>query len=56
MSLSMDVRVDTHDFCPWHFDEIQAVMNSKADARALFLARQKCGEQLAFCAGTGMEE
>jgi len=34
LSLSMDVGVDTHDFRPWHFDEIQAVMKAKADARA----------------------
>ena len=25
----MDVGVDTHDFRPWHFDEIQAVMKAK---------------------------
>jgi hypothetical protein len=29
----MDVGVDSHDFRPWHFDEIQAVMKPKADAR-----------------------
>jgi len=29
LSLSMDVGVDTHDFRPWHFDEIQAVMKAK---------------------------
>jgi calcineurin-like phosphoesterase family protein len=33
LSLSMDVGVDTHDFRPWHVDEIQAVMKTKADAR-----------------------
>lgn len=33
LSLSMDVGVDTHDFRPWHFDEIQTVMNVKAEAR-----------------------
>lgn len=35
LSLSMDVGVDTHDFRPWHFDEIQAVMRAKATTRAL---------------------
>lgn len=33
LSFSMDVGVDTHDFHPWHFDEIQTVMNVKAEAR-----------------------
>lgn len=33
LALSMDVGVDSHDFRPWHFDEIQAVMQAKADAR-----------------------
>jgi calcineurin-like phosphoesterase family protein len=28
-SLSMDVGVDTHDFRPWHFDEIKARMEEK---------------------------
>ena len=32
-SLSMDVGVDTHDFRPWHFDEINLVMTEKAKAR-----------------------
>ncbi len=32
LSLSMDVGVDTHDFRPWHFDEVQAVMQAKAIA------------------------
>jgi hypothetical protein len=32
LSLSMDVGVDTHDFRPWHVDEIRAVMKIKADA------------------------
>jgi hypothetical protein len=27
--LSMDVGVDTHDFRPWHFDEIKAAMEAK---------------------------
>jgi len=31
-SLSMDVGVDTHDFRPWHFDEISEQMASKAQA------------------------
>jgi len=29
-SLSMDVGVDTHDFRPWHFDEIQDRMKAKS--------------------------
>lgn len=33
LSLSMDVGVDTHDFRPWHFDEIEAVMRIKGEAR-----------------------
>jgi calcineurin-like phosphoesterase family protein len=33
LALSMDVGVDTHDFRPWHFDEVQAVMQAKAIAR-----------------------
>jgi calcineurin-like phosphoesterase family protein len=32
-SLSMDVGVDTHAFRPWHFDELQAVMNVRIAAR-----------------------
>ena len=34
LSLSMDVGVGSHDFRPWHFDEIQAVMKVKAEAKA----------------------
>jgi hypothetical protein len=26
----MDVGVDTHDFRPWHFDEINLLMTEKA--------------------------
>lgn len=33
-SLSMDVGVDTHDFHPWHFDEIRDHMKSKAASPA----------------------
>ena len=33
LALSLDVGVDTHEFRPWHFDEIQAVMQPKAIAR-----------------------
>jgi calcineurin-like phosphoesterase family protein len=28
-TLSIDVGVDSHDFRPWHFDEITTVMNAK---------------------------
>jgi calcineurin-like phosphoesterase family protein len=28
-SLSMDVGVDTHDFLPWHFDEVRDRMQAK---------------------------
>jgi hypothetical protein len=28
----MDVGVDSHDFRSWHFDEIQVVMQAKANA------------------------
>jgi calcineurin-like phosphoesterase family protein len=28
-SCSMDVGVDTHDFCPWHFEEIKSRMGAK---------------------------
>jgi calcineurin-like phosphoesterase family protein len=31
-SLSMDVGVDTHDFRPWHFDEIRERMRQKSAA------------------------
>ena len=33
-ALSMDVGVDTHDFRPWHFDEIRSRMDEKAKLRA----------------------
>jgi calcineurin-like phosphoesterase family protein len=32
-SLAMDVGVDTHDFRPWHFDEIATKMKAKEEAR-----------------------
>lgn len=31
-SLSMDVGVDTHQFMPWHFDEIKGFMDAKKRA------------------------
>jgi calcineurin-like phosphoesterase family protein len=34
LSLSMDVGVDSHDFRPWPFDEIQTIMKMKAEAKA----------------------
>jgi len=33
LALSLDGGVDTHDFRPWHFEEIQDVMKAKAVAR-----------------------
>jgi hypothetical protein len=41
LSLSMDVGVDSHDFRPWHFDEIQAVMKVKAEAKAKHIEMRK---------------
>src|SRR5271167_1756921 len=32
-SLSMDVGVDTHDFRPWHFDEIGSLITARAKVR-----------------------
>ena len=32
-SLSMDVGVDTHDFRPWHYDEISRILAEKAKVR-----------------------
>lgn len=32
-ALSLDIGVDTHDFRPWHFEEIQTVMAQKRAAR-----------------------
>jgi hypothetical protein len=29
----MDVGVDTHDFRPWHFDEIGSLMTARAKVR-----------------------
>jgi hypothetical protein len=33
--------VDSHDFRPWHFDEIQAVMKVKAEAKAKHIEIRK---------------
>ena len=32
-SLSMDVRVDTHEYRPWHFDEIADLMGKKSEGQ-----------------------
>jgi calcineurin-like phosphoesterase family protein len=32
-SLSMDVGIDTHEFRPWHYDEIAGVMEKKSEAQ-----------------------
>jgi calcineurin-like phosphoesterase family protein len=32
-SLSMDAGVDTHDFRPWHYDEIDDLMRKKSEAQ-----------------------
>jgi len=34
----MDVGVDTHDFRPWHFDEISLLMAQKAQVRSKLYA------------------
>jgi calcineurin-like phosphoesterase family protein len=38
-SLSIDVGVDTHDFRPWHFDELQAVMKARIATRETLVER-----------------
>lgn len=45
LSLSMDVGVDSHDFRPWHFDEIQAIMKIKAEAKAKHLEGSKATQK-----------
>ena len=47
ISLSMDVGVDSHDFRPWRFDEIQAVMKIKADAKAALIEKRKSTSMIA---------
>jgi calcineurin-like phosphoesterase family protein len=37
LSLSMDVGVDSHDFKPWHFDEIQTIMTVEHPAKVRLL-------------------
>ena len=54
LALSLDVGVDSHDFRPWHFDEIQAVMNTKADSKAKYIENQKSA--LASMDSPGIEE
>ena len=38
LALSMDVGVDTHDFRPWHFEEIKKIMETKSIAKEESLA------------------
>ena len=37
----MDVGVDTHDFRPWHYDEVAGVMEKKSEAQNLTQVRDK---------------
>ena len=50
-SLSMDVEVDTHDFRPWHYDEIADSMMKKTEAqpsgKALDASAKSCNS--GFC-------
>ena len=46
-SLSMDVGVDAHQFLPWRFDEIKAVMEAKRRASEVYdTGKEKTNEQL----------
>jgi calcineurin-like phosphoesterase family protein len=40
LSLSMDVGVDTHDFRPWLFGEVEKVMKAKATEKEQALEKQ----------------
>lgn len=42
----MDVGVDSNDFRPWHFDEIQRVMEAKADTRQEHLRKKQAAEEV----------
>ena len=41
LGLSMDVGVDTHEFRPWHFDEIEVVMKAKREIRGLLQTKRE---------------